>query len=79
MSCILITKGDDTDSKFRIDSESGLIETTSSPLDRETSDLYRLIIAATDSGVPSRMVWTTSIHQACLTYDLNGFDRTPQK
>ncbi len=51
-----MTEGDDTNSKFRINA-GGLIETTAIPLDRETRDSYRLVVAVTDSGTPSRMVF----------------------
>ena len=53
---MLQNEGDDTESKFRINAE-GLIETTAIPLDREARDLYRLVVAATDSGTPQRMVF----------------------
>ena len=56
MFFVVFFEGDDTDNKFRINAESGLIETTASTLDRETRDLYRLVVAVTDSGTPSRMV-----------------------
>ncbi len=51
--------GDDADRKFRINLASGLIETTSSALDRETRALYELVVSVTDNGVPSRMVRTS--------------------
>lgn len=38
--------------------------TTSSPLDRETRSVYELVVAATDSGVPSRTVRYYSLDHA---------------
>ena len=43
----VITGGDD---KFIIDSSTGEIRTTSSPLDREEKSVYQLIAVAKDRG-----------------------------
>lgn len=69
--------GDDTERKFRVNAVSGfmgLIETTTSPLDRETRDSYDLVVSVTDSGTPSRMVRayvTTYMLKSCC-YMLNS-------
>lgn len=55
-SHIVCHSGDDADNKFRIDAVTGLIETTASPLDRETRAIYELVVSVTDSGTPPRMV-----------------------
>lgn len=51
-----LIKGDDLEDKFRINEVSGLIETTAFPLDRESRDMYVLVVSVTDSGIPSRVV-----------------------
>ena len=48
--------GDDAAPKFAINSVTGLIQTTSNPLDRETRDAYTLTVIATDSGTPRNTV-----------------------
>lgn len=51
-----IGSGDDTQPKFTIHPSSGLIETTATPLDRETRERYILTVVATDDGNPKRSV-----------------------
>ena len=48
--------GDDAAPKFTINSVTGLIQTSSNPLDRETRDAYTLTVIATDSGIPQNTV-----------------------
>ena len=52
--------GDDVDAKFTIIPLTGLIQTTSSPLDRETRDSYTLTVIAMDSGTPPNTVSSSS-------------------
>lgn len=55
-----IESGDDTQPKFMIHPSSGLIETTTTTLDRETRGSYVLTIVATDDGNPKRSVCSQS-------------------
>ena len=52
--------GDDVNRKFRIDEVTGLIETTANVLDRETRATYALTVSVTDSGIPQRVVSTST-------------------
>ncbi len=62
---MLQPSGDDFPlSKFTINPSTGLIQTTSNSLDRETKDSYVLVVSATDDGTPSN---TVSMHMPSST------------
>ena len=57
MISMLCFPGDDFPGrKFRVDPTTGVIQTTSTTLDRETRDRYDLTVAVSDGGIPARTV-----------------------